>query len=146
MEVKVKYIAKDGREFDDPYDCESYEKLLQKKPGTVGYFLNFLKKKCKETDYFYGVIFYRDKDGFHTYARSTVDLSEQYDGEYITQAMKEAQEQVTTTVKDVINFFEKKDNSFYCGGSFVWGEDIAFSNCSSANITSEKVFNPKENC
>ena len=50
MEVKVKYIAKDGREFDDPFECEKYEEMLSEKYGTIGYVLKTLKTLYNHSD------------------------------------------------------------------------------------------------
>ncbi len=37
MEAEVIYKAKDGKKFDDPMECEKYERKLGIKPGTVGF-------------------------------------------------------------------------------------------------------------
>ena len=36
MDINVIYTAKDGRRFNDPYECEEYEKRLGTEPGRVG--------------------------------------------------------------------------------------------------------------
>lgn len=118
MEVKIQYKAKDGRVFYDPYLCESYEKSLEKGPGTLGRFLNLLKG-YKESDYFIGIIYYRENNDVKTLSVYTMDFSDLYEGEYVTQAMQDAQKRVTVTVGNVLDFFKDIDNSIPCCGSFI---------------------------
>ena len=118
MEVKLKYKAKNGMEFDDPYMCEQYEKMLDYEDGTVGYFLKNLEQFDDE-DYFDGTLCVKAKDseGLY-YSRKNLDFSDLYEGEFITQTMKEAQERATTKVKDVRDFFGKFDADALCGGLY----------------------------
>ena len=144
MEVKIKYKAKDGIEFDDPFICEKYEETLSEKYGTLGYVLKSLKTLYNETDYFVGVLFYRENGVFSTFARTTIDFSDIYDGEFVTQAMMEAEQRVTTTVKDVITFFEKKDKSIPCGGSIVVADNKEMKRYGAAEFNCDEVFHPNE--
>ena len=60
MEIEISYKAKDGRIFKDPYVCETYEKTLAEKQGTVGSLLQILE--CY-TGWVCGTVVVR-KDGF----------------------------------------------------------------------------------
>jgi hypothetical protein len=48
METEIKYRAKDGRVFDDPFKCEDYENTLGISPGTIGDVLQFLEKEPED--------------------------------------------------------------------------------------------------
>lgn len=118
MDIEVKYRAKDGMCFDDINACEKYEKSLITQPGSLGYFLEQLKKS-KETDYFTGIIFYKENGKLSFYSRAQVDLSDLYEGEIITQTMKDVQTRMTSTVKQALEFFKGMDPSISCGGSYM---------------------------
>jgi len=143
MEIKVKYTAKNGAEFDDPFDCERYEKMLSEKPGTIGYILKHMKTYYKETDYFIGILFYLENGAFNAYSRTTIDLSGNYEGELVTQTMKDVQGILKSTVKEVIRFLEGKDKSLPCGGSIIVSEDIEFKTYNASEFNCDKVFHPE---
>lgn len=142
MEVKIEYKAKDGTVFTDPYLCESYEKSLEKQLGTLGGFLNFLKD-YKETDYFSGIIFYIENEKINTLCALTVDFSDLFEGEFVTQAMKEAQRRVTATVGNIIEFFKDKDLTIPCSGSFFISSDKSMSNNTYAHFSNNELYNKK---
>ncbi len=82
MEVEITYIAKDGRRFADPIQCEEYEKTVGVlKDSVAGLILEL--DKHNENDYITGVVFIRHrKDGTSTvYTRATAcvdDLLESF--------------------------------------------------------------------
>ena len=139
MEVNIEYKAKDGKVFSDPYLCESYEKALENKPGTLGCFLNTLEE-FKKTDYFCGIVYYREDDKVQTLAVYSIDFSDIYEGEIVTEAMKEAQRRVSSTVGNVLEYFKDKDKSIPCCGSFVISSDIKMTNCNLFHYANKKVF------
>ena len=119
MEIDIIYKAKDGTEFSDPLICEEYEKSLDTLPGTLGYFLRQLDQ-FEESDLFTGTMMYKEKDKQVTFYMSVnMDFSDIYEGEIVTQAMKEAQRRATSTVAGVRRHFNGIDLSTPCGGTFV---------------------------
>lgn len=140
MEIDITYKAKDGMEFSDPYLCEQYEKNLDKAPGTVGYFLGRLDQ-FKETDFFTGTIIYKEKDQPASfYTRTNIDFSDLYEGEIVTQAMKEAQMRVTNTIADVRRHFEKIDLSTPCGGTCIISKDHGISSGALITLSCNPVY------
>lgn len=139
MQVKVRYIAKNGVEFDDPYQCEQYEKLLDCEPGTTGYLLKNLEQFDDE-DLFDGTLCFKKKGcGAQYYSRTNIDFSDLYEGEFVTQAMKEAQERATTKVKDVRTFFGGFTPETACGGFYsVFKKNTQ--KCTICRMNCDKVF------
>jgi len=123
MEIEITYKAWDGMEFKDPYVCEEYEKALSKFPGTVANLLKLLDK-YEETYLFSGTLIYKEKDKeANYYSRTNIDFSNLYEGEMVTQAMKDAQMMATNTVGDVRNHFSKVDPGTPYGGTFIIQKD-----------------------
>ena len=143
MEVVIKYKARNGMEFDDPYDCEKYEKILAKMPGTLGYFLANLEE-FKDTDYFAGIVFYKEKDAPSVYSRCNLDFSDLFEGEIITQPMKEAQNRVRSTVGDLRKFFKDKDHTIPCGGAYVCSPDPLMTTGKAGHVDCTEVFRQKK--
>ena len=139
MDIEIKYRAKDGLYFDDINACEKYEKSLQTQPGSLGYFLKKLKEN-KETDYFTGIIFYKEDGMLNCYSRAQMDFTDLYEGEIITQAMKDVQTRMTSTVKQVLDFFKGKDPTISCGGSYIISSDARMVKCTGNNIACYDVF------
>lgn len=139
MEVNIEYKAKDGKVFSDPYLCESYEKVLEKEPGTLGQLLQAFKQ-FKETDYFSGIIYYRENGNTESLVACTVDFSDLYEGELVTQAMKDAQNRVRITVGKILNFFKDKDYSIPCSGSFLISPNMNLSGYTIIHLSNNKVF------
>ena len=139
MEVNIEYKAKDGKVFTDPYLCETYEKSLDKMPGTLGSFLDTLEE-FKKTDYFCGIVYYREDDKVQTLAAYSIDFSDIYEGEIVTEAMKEAQRRVSLKVGNVLDYFKDKDKSIPCCGSFVISSDIKMNNSTLFHYGNNGVF------
>ena len=139
MEVVIKYKAKNGLEFDDPYECEQYEKILDKTPGTLGGFLARLDE-YKDTDYFAGTIFYRVDDKVCSICRCNFDFSDLYEGETITQSMKDAQNRVRCTIGDIRKTFKDIDPYTPCGGTYFVSSDPLMNEGRGSNIDCSKVF------
>ena len=138
MDIEIKYRAKDGVCFDDINECEKYERYLQNQPGSLGYLLNKLKA-LKETDYFFGIIFYKENGDVKSFSGASIDLSEYYEGEIITQAMRDVQRRVTCTIGQVLEFFKDKDPSIFCGGTFLVSSDLRMKHCTGDSITCYEV-------
>ena len=139
MEIEIKYRAKDGMCFDDINACERYEKSLLTQPGSLGYLLKKLKEH-KETDYFTGIIFYKENGKLNSYSSAQIDLTDIYEGEIITQTMEDVQTRTTSTVQRVLNFFKDKDPSISCCGSYLISSDPCMVKCTGNNITCDDVF------
>lgn len=118
MDIILKYQSFDGIIFDDPYECEKHEKFYDKFPNSIGYFLNILKD-FKETDYFAGIVHTSYKDKHTVYIRTHYDLSDIYEGEVVTSAMREVQDRVSSTVGDVLRLLKDLPRDTVCGGTFL---------------------------
>ena len=70
------------------------------------------------------------------------DLTDYYEGEIITQTMKEVQNRLTCTVGRVLDYFKDKDPSMFCGGSYLVSSDPHMVKCTGDTITCYEVLKP----
>lgn len=128
MEVeKIIYKAKDGRLFNDPLECEDYEKSLGVLPNSIGDLINQLEKEHVKGDYMTGIIIVKESNGQTSiYAESTVNIDDKLEDYVNVENLKEEQRYLTAKVDDVVKFLKKLDKDRPCQYMIVYSKNIDF--------------------
>ncbi len=101
MKIEQTYIAKDGRKFDDPCECEEYEKTLGIEEGSIGDLLMKLEKYRAE-DILSGVLLSIHDDKSITLLFDNVCVDEKLRPYLNVDNLDESQRWITNTVQDTI--------------------------------------------
>lgn len=121
MEIGITYTAKDGRQFDDPYKCEEYEKRLGTEQGTVARARIDLKD-IGEQKYVFGMLKVRHEgDGdnhFRTYVTRCVDDKLE---DYVNVSNLDVDKRwIRNTIGDVLYDLEQFNDDDLCEYEFLY--------------------------
>ena len=125
MDIDVVYKAKDGRRFNDPYECEEYEKRLGTKAGTVGRARIDLKE-LGENQYVFGMLKVRHDDVNHyrTYVTRCVDEKLE---DYVTVSSLDVDKRwIRSTIADVLRDMEQFGDDDLCEYEFLYCDHWEF--------------------
>ena len=125
MEIGITYTAKDGRQFNDPYECEEYEKRLGTEPGTVGRARIDLKA-LGENRYVFGILKVRHNDVNHyrTYVVRCVDDKLE---DYVTVSELDVDKRwIRNTISDVLRDLEEFNDDELCEYEFLYCDHWEF--------------------
>lgn len=115
MEIDMTYIAKDGRRFRDPLQCEDYEKSLGILPGSVG----DLKRRLSllpQDDYVWALVVVRDKanDRYAYYQAVTQCIDEQLEDYVNVESLSEEKRYKLYTVREFSMMLENQNQDAAC--------------------------------
>ena len=119
MDINVIYTAKDGMKFNDPYECEEYEKRLGTEPGTVARARIDLKD-IGEQKYVFGMLKVRHEGSNHyrTYVTRCVDEKLE---DYVNVSELDVDKRwIRYTVSDVLHHIERYDDNALCEYEFLY--------------------------
>ena len=125
MNINITYTAKDGRRFNDPYECEEYEKRLGTEAGTVGRARIDLKA-LGENEYVFGLLKVRHEGGNHyrTYVTRCVDDNLE---DYVNVSELDVYKRwIRNTIADVLSDMEQFSDDDLCEYEFVYGDHWEF--------------------
>ena len=138
MDINVIYTAKDGTKFNDPYECEEYEKRLGTEPGTVARARIDLKE-LGEDKYVFGMLKVRHDDVNHyrTYVTRSVDEKLE---DYVNVSELDVDKRwIRNTISDVLRNMEHFSDDDLCEYEFIYcdhwefGGEHAFGCCRTHN-------------
>ena len=138
MDINVIYTAKDGTKFNDPYECEEYEKRLGTEPGTVARARIDLKE-LGEDKYVFGMLKVRHDDVNHyrTYVTRSVDEKLE---DYVNVSELDVDKRwIRNTISDVLRNIEQFSDDDLCEYEFIYcdhwefGGEHAFGCCRTHN-------------
>lgn len=125
MDINVIYTAKDGRRFNDPYECEEYEKRLGTEPGTVARARIDLKD-IGENMYVFGLLKVRH-DGcnyYRTYVTRCVDDKLE---DYVNVSELDVDKRwIRNTISDVLRDMEQYSDDDLCEYELLYCEHWEF--------------------
>ena len=129
MEVdRIIYKAKDGRLFNDPLECEDYEKTIGILQGSVGYLINELEKNDRPKCYMFGIVLVREKDGSSTiYTRYTANLDDKLEDYVNVSNLTEEQRYESFTIGDFLKLLKNLDKDLMCQWMIVFSDNIDLS-------------------
>ena len=119
MDINVIYTAKDGRQFNDPYECEEYEKRLGTEPGTVARARIDLKA-LGENEYVFGMLKVRHDDANHyrTYVTRCVDDKLE---DYVTVSELDVDKRwIVSNIGNVLHDMEEFNDDDICEYEFLY--------------------------
>jgi len=125
MDIDVIYTAKDGRRFNDPYECEAYEKRLGTEPGTVGRARIDLKA-LGENRYVFGMLKVRHEgiNNYRTYVTRCVDEKLE---DYVNVSELDVDKRwIRNTISDVLHDMEHFNDDDLCEYEFLYCEHWEF--------------------
>lgn len=139
MKIVTRYIAEDGRTFEDPLECQDYEdREMGIIPGSVASLIQSLKKLPQ--DNFCTCIFYiRGKSGKNIYPAVTIDL-EPYLSPYVNVAdLEEDKRCITCTIGQLIKTLGQYDKESPVCGMMIYADNFPFRK----NVSVFQSVNPK---
>ena len=125
MKIGITYTAKDGRQFDDPYKCEEYEKRLGTQPGTVGSARIDLKE-IGEQKYVFGILKVRHEGSnyYRTYVTRCVDDKLE---DYVNVSNLDMDKRwIRNTISDVLYDLEQFNDDDLCEYEFLYCDHWKF--------------------
>ena len=125
MDINITYTAKDGRRFNDPYECEAYEKRLGTEAGTVGRARIDLKE-LGENEYVFGMLKVRHESTNHyrTYVVRCVDDKLE---DYVNVSELDVDKRwFRNTISDVLRDMEQYNDDDLCEYEFLYCEHLEF--------------------
>lgn len=127
MDIINYYIAKDGTRFEDPLECQDYERKLDHPNGTVGRAKIDLAELGKQK-FVHGTLkvhhIKTGKRGYHLYCTRRVDSIlknyvnlEELDGNKLW---------ITSTFADVLKDLDRYDDDDLCEYDFIYSDEKNF--------------------
>ena len=125
MDINVIYTAKDGRRFNDPFECEEYEKRLGTEPGTVARARIDLKE-LGENEYVHGLLKVRH-EGVNHYRTYVVRCVDDKLEDYVTVSSLDVDKRwIRNTISDVLSDMEKFGDDDLCEYEFLYCDHWEF--------------------
>ena len=130
MKIRVKYIAEDGKFFDDPLKCQEYEKNeMGVIPGSVAALRHTLEKMPQD-NCCSCIFFIKGKPKNTVYSRVTMDL-EPYLGSYVNVAdLEEDKRRLVCTISKVVSDLGEFDKDMPACGMMIYSDNIHMGNVS----------------
>lgn len=143
MEVEAKYIAKDGRRFDDPIECQEYEKKLGVLKGSVGEFVCTFGKVPAD-NYVMALILIKEDGKKKLFAFFTLNVTDMLEDFVNPENLTEEQRYYSQTVGDMLSVMKKHDQDAPCEFMIFWSDTKDMRNCGIASSHNSKVWEKKE--
>ncbi len=125
MDIDVVYKAKDGRRFNDPYECEEYEKRLGTKAGTVARARIDLKA-LGEDRYVFGMLKVRH-DGFTNYRSYVTRCVDEKLEDYVDVSSLDVDKRwIRSTIGEVLRDMEQYSDDDPCEYEFLYCDHWKF--------------------
>lgn len=125
MDINVIYTAKDGRRFNDPYECEEYEKRLGTEPGTVARARIDLKA-LGENEYVFGLLKVRH-EGVNNYRTYVVRCLDDKLEDYVNVSELDVDKRwIRNTISDVLHDMEQFNDDDLCEFEFLYCDHWEF--------------------
>ena len=125
MDIDITYTAKDGRRFNDPYECEAYEKRLGTEPGTVARARIDLKE-IGEDKYVFGLLKVRH-GGVNHYRSYIVRCVDDKLEDYVNVSSLDVDKRwIRNTIADVLRDMEKFSDDDLCEFEFLYCDHWEF--------------------
>ena len=125
MDIDVVYKAKDGRRFNDPFECEAYEKRLGTEEGTVARARIDLKELGENT-YVFGMLKVRH-EGINNYRTYVVRCLDDKLEDYVNVSSLDVDKRwIRNTIADVLHDMEQYSDDDLCEYEFIYGEHWEF--------------------
>lgn len=128
MEIYQRYVAKDGRTFDDALECQEYEKTLGVVSGSVGDFINMLEKNTKRETYIFGVVKVRDGNTNSLYIRATMPVDDMLEDFVNVEELTEEQRYKVATAGELADTLRKLNQDLPCACFIVFSDNINLGN------------------
>lgn len=125
MEINVVYTAKDGMEFNDPYECEKYEKQLGTESGTVGRARIDLKE-LGENRFVFGLLKVCHEGVSHYRTYVTLCVDEKLDGYVNVSDLDVDKRWIRSTIGDVLHDMERFSDDDLCEYEFLYCDHWEF--------------------
>lgn len=127
MEVEITYKAKDGRRFQDPYQCEEYEKAIGVLPNSVADVILQLEKRNPK-NYIFGAVFVRHNDGMSSiYTRATACCDSVLEDYVNVNDILEEKRYMTATVEELIETLKEEVQDAPAQYFIVYDDNLEFS-------------------
>lgn len=124
MEIFAKYIAKDGKSFDDPMECQEYEKTIGILSGSVGELIHLLDKNTKRNYYIFGVVKIRDGNKGYIYTRYTACIDYLLEDYVNVEDLPEEKRYEKATVGELADTLRKLDKDLPCQFFIIFSETV----------------------
>ena len=119
MDINVIYTAKDGRKFNDPFECEEYEKRLGTEPGRVGR-ARINLKELGENMYVFGLLKVRH-DGSNYYRTYVTRCLDEKLEDYVNVSELDVDKRwIRSTIADVLRDMEQYNDDDLCEYEFLY--------------------------
>ena len=142
METEIKYRAKDGRVFDDPFKCEDYENSLGISPGTIADVLQYLEKEPEEK-HVSGIIICKHEGVLCSTTFNNIPIKEYLKDDIYSEEKCKELGWISSSVKDVIKEIRRSyDDNDLCQITFLIGETRYMKNCIPVTTYNSKLWNP----
>lgn len=144
MEILATYMAKDGKMFKDPLECEEYEKGLDVIQGSVGDIINYLGKQCKPDDYVHGLVYLKEPDGTKClFQCATFCIARMQDPFVNLENLDTDQLFIKTQVKEVVEWLGRHDKDCPVQYFLAYSKNIDMSNCGIIEMHNPKLWEKK---
>ena len=144
MEILATYMAKDGKMFKDPLECEEYEKGLGVIPGSVGDIINYLGKQCKPDDYVHGLVYLSEPDGTKSlFQCTTLCVARKLDPFVDLENLDTDQLFIKTQVKEVVEWLGRQDKDSPVQYFLAYSKNIDMTDCGVIEMHNPKLWEKK---
>ena len=145
MEILTKYMAKDGKMFNDPLECEEYEKGLGIVPGSVADIISYLNKQCKPESYVHGLVYVKEPDGSKSiFQCTTICVAGKLNSFVNIGDLNTDQLYIQTTAGEVMDWLGKFDKDSPVQYFLAYSKNIDMSECGVITLHNPKVWEEKE--
>jgi len=125
MDINITYTAKDGRRFNDPYECEKYEKRLGTEAGTVARARIDLKE-IGEDKYVFGLLKVHH-EGVTNYRSYVTRCVEEKLEDYVNVSSLDVDKRwIRNTISDVLHDLEQFSDDDLCEYEFLYCDHWEF--------------------
>ena len=144
MEIYQRYIAKDGRMFDDALECQEHEKTLGIIPGSVGELVKTMEKVLKRDQYIFAIVKVRGGDVNSVYIRATMSVDDMLEDYVNVENLTEQQRYKAATVGELIDTLKKVDKDLPCQFFIVFSDNIELGNAGCMASNNQNVWDKEQ--
>ncbi len=140
MKIETKYVAEDGRIFDDPLKCQDYENTkMGVIPGTVGSLIKMLSKFPKEK--YCSCLYFIDTDkGKYIHLRVTFCIDNKLCDYVNIETLDAEKRYFSCTIGELINELKMYGETSKVCGMVVVGDGYEMKNMSVASQTNQEMW------
>lgn len=141
MEIYQKYVAKDGRMFDDALKCQEYEKTLGVVNGSVGDLIVTLENNTKRETYIFGIVKVKEGDKRYIFIRATICVDDMLKDFVNVEELTREQRYRVSTAGELTDTLKELDPDSPCQFFIIFSDDIDLNKAGAMSSYNKKAWN-----